>query len=200
MDTYIEDIKNRLQPLTNEQKLLFAALICEKLYPNYLYFHDRVNWGDPKILLDSIDVIYQSLFVKGLFSNQEIQNHIDAVDMITPDLDDFSGSFVSFALDACTSVYSSLCFILDQNPNHIADVASYARDTVDMFVQVRDDLDTHVMDLETKIDNDPLMIHEKSRQLTIIERLKSLNGLEITDSLIQSLRDKSFIIDLEDIV
>lgn len=197
MDIYREDIKGKLKSLTTEQQLLFAALTCERLFPNYVYFHKRFDWGDPKVLLDSIEIIYQSLFIKTLFGSDEIQEHAEAVDMVTPHTEDYSEVFVSFALDACTSVYSTLNFMLDQNLDHIADVASYARDTVDMFIQVRDNLDMHVNDLETRIANDPLMIQEKSRQLSIIEKLKSLNDEDVTDSLIEDLRDKSFIIDVE---
>ncbi|NII83153.1 DUF416 family protein [Pedobacter sp. SG908] len=197
MDIYREDIKGKLKSLTTEQQLLFAALTCERLYPNYVYFHKRFDWGDPKVLLDSMEIIYQSLFFKTLFGSDEIQEHAEAVDMVTPDTEDYSEVFVSFALDACTSVYSTLNFMRDQNLDHVADVASYARDTVDMFIQVRDNLDMHVKDLETRIANDPLMIQEKGRQLSIIEKLKALDGENVTDSIIEDLRDKSFIIDAE---
>ncbi|RQO65477.1 hypothetical protein DBR40_23545 [Pedobacter sp. KBW01] len=197
MDIYREDIKGKLKFLSAEQQLLFAALTCERLYPNYLYFHERFGWGNPKVLLDSIDIIYQSTFIKNLFDRNEIQQHIEAVDMVTPNTEDYSEVFVSFALDACTSVYSTLNFMLDESLDHIADVASYARDTVDMFIQVRDNIDTHFKDLETKIASDPLMIQEKGRQLSIIEKLKSLKEKDITDNLIEALRDKSFVIDIE---
>jgi len=197
MDIYREDIKDKLKFLSVTQQLLFAALTCERLYPNYLYFHERFGWGNPKVLLDCIDIIYQYIFIENLFGRNEIQQHIEAVDIVTPNTEDYSEIFVSFALDACTSIYSTLNFMLDQNLDHIADVASYARDTVDMFIQVRDDIDTNFKGLEAKIANDSLMIQEKSRQLSIIEKLRSLNGKRITDNLIEELRDKSPIINIE---
>lgn len=197
MDIYRENIKGKLKSLSMEQQLLFAALTCERLYPNYLYFHERFGWGNPTVLLDSIDMIYQSVFIKNLYGSSEIQQYIEAVDMVTPNTEDYSTVFASFALDACTSVYSTLNFMLDKSLDHIADVASYARDTIDMFIQVRDDIDTQFKDLETKIANDSLMIQEKSRQVSIIEKLNSFNGKGITENFIEDLRDKSRIIDIE---
>lgn len=194
MDIFREDIKNKLKVLSTRQQLLFAVLICERLYPNYLYFYKRFEWGNPKVLMDSIDILYQSLFIKDLFSSDEVEQNIKAVDAITPNTEDYSEVFVSFALDACTSVYSALSFMLDGKLDHIADVASYARDTVDMFIQVRDDLDTNDIDLETKIATDPLMIQERNRQLSIIDRLHAIGTDAINNDVIQKLKDKSQVI------
>lgn len=183
-------------PLTNEQKLLFAMLTCERLYPNYVYFQNTFSWGDSKVLLNAIGVAYQYLIKKDLFEKSEIQELINEVDMITPDTEDFSEIFVSFALDACTSLYSSLNFILDQKLEHIVDVAIYARDTVDMFIQERDNLSYDSVDIEDRIAADPLMIHEKGRQIDVIDRLSLKKGINVDDQLIEELRDKTPIINI----
>lgn len=196
MDQYREEIKRRLMPLKNEQKLLFAVLTCERLYPNYEYFQNTFSWGDSKVLSNAIGIIYQNLIKKDLFEKSEIQELINEIDVITPDTEDFSEIFVSFALDACTSLYSSLNFILDQKLEHVVDVAIYARDTVDMFIQERDNLSYDLVNVEDKIATDPLMIHEKVRQIDVIDRLSLKKSTKIDNQSIEELRDKTPIINI----
>lgn len=196
MDQYRQEIKRRLMPLKDEQKLLFAVLTCERLYPNYEYFQNTFSWGDSKVLSNAIGIIYQNLIKKDLFEKSEIQELINEIDVITPDTEDFSEIFVSFALDACTSLYSSLNFILDQKLEHIVDVAIYARDTVDMFIQERDNLSYDLVNVEDRIATDPLMIHEKVRQIDVIDRLSLKKSTKIDNQLIEELRDKTPIINI----
>jgi uncharacterized protein YjaG (DUF416 family) len=196
MDLYREEIKRMLTPLTNEQRLLFAVLTCERLYPNYIYFQNIFNWGDSKILLNAIGVVYQFLIKRDLFEKHEIQELINEVDIITPNTEDFSEIFVSFALDACTSIYSSLNFILDHELEHIVDVAIYAHDTIDMFIQERDNLSYDSVDIEDRIAADPLMIYEKERQNNVIHRLSLKKEVNVNNQLIEELRDKTPIINL----
>jgi uncharacterized protein YjaG (DUF416 family) len=48
---------------------------------------------------------------------------------------------VSAALDAGTAVVETLQSLLDGDSKQIVDVASFCRDTVDMYIQERDHLD-----------------------------------------------------------
>lgn len=198
MDKYREEIKQDLVRLEDMKPLLFAALICERLYPNYLYFHSVFNWGDPGVLREAIKIIFQSVIKKDLFEKEEILAMIEAVELITPDTNEFQEIYASFALDACTAVSSTLNYIIDQELEHIVDVAIYARDTVDMFIQERDDIHLFTINSEIRISSDPLMIHEKTRQKDSIERMLNKNfGDEINDQFIESLRDKSPLINID---
>jgi uncharacterized protein len=187
MDKYRVEISRLLKPLSFQKRLIFGALTCEKLHPNYEYFSQNTSWGNGQILQNAISVIYQSVFRNDLFSEVEIQNLIDEVEGITPDTEDFEGILVSFALDACTSVLSTLNFIIDGETENIIDVATYARDTVDMYIQERDDLDVNDKMIEIKIEQDIFMQREKQRQYSIIKLLSEKN--EITDSQLQNLRE-----------
>lgn len=171
MDEYSLEIKKLLQPLSFEQKLAFCALTAEKLLHNYSYFSQQFKWGSPEILQKALLVIFQSISNKNLFSKLEIQEFIDNVDSITPDTEDFDTILVSFALDGCTSVLSSLYYLQDQENEHTIDVAIYARDTVHMYLQEIDDLDMTNEYSEQKIENNLLMKLEKYRQKEIINRL-----------------------------
>jgi uncharacterized protein YjaG (DUF416 family) len=193
MDIFEEEIKRQLIPLTYEKKLLFALLTCEKLYPNYLYFESRSKWGNSNILLQAIELMYQSLFIRNLLDDEEVNLHINAVDLVTPDTEDFVDSSVSFALDACTAVYSSLKFMLNQDINHVVEVAIYARDTVFAF-------DNSGMDStgsDNKAANAPLMQErEMTRQINIIRELNMLGDVRISNEFIHRLREGLPIIEL----
>lgn len=64
MDRYREQIKKESVRLSNEGRLLFAALTCEKLYPNYVYFYRAFNWGDPNVLDEAIGFIFRPYLTK----------------------------------------------------------------------------------------------------------------------------------------
>jgi uncharacterized protein YjaG (DUF416 family) len=196
MDKFREEARNALESVSFKGKVLFAVLTCEKLYPNYVFFKKMTNWGSPDILLRGIGFAYKYL-VENEVDVKNLKKVILDVDNITPNTEDFPGIFVSFALDACTSVYSCLSFLLDNNIDNIVDIAVYARDTVDMFIQERDNLNSSDPTIEVKIANDHLMIREKTRQIKLITNLRTLNFDTLTDGVIESLRDSDPIIDLE---
>lgn len=195
-DIFTEDIKKRLLPLSDKARILFAVLICERLYPNYVFFQNLVHWGNHDILQDAISVIRQYLFKDDLFSKEDIEDVMERIDLVTPDTEDFVGITTSFALDACTSIYGTLSYILDKNIDHVVDVASVALDTVDMFIQEKDDLNANDRDIEMKIANDPFMIAEKAGQRELLQKLSGLKFDRVTDEIIESLKNKSSIIDL----
>lgn len=187
MDKYREEISRLLKPLSFQKKLIFGALICEKLYPNYEYFSKTTFWGNTDVLQNAISTIYQTVYRNELFSENEIQSLIDEVETFTPNTEDFETVLVSFALDACTSILSTLNFIIDKEIENIVDVATYARDTVDMYVQERDDMLVSDKMFEEKIEQDFYMKQEKERQKMTIKLLAEIN--EITDMQLKSLRE-----------
>eukprot|EP00388_Colpodella_angusta_P001559 GDKJ01004903.1.p2 GENE.GDKJ01004903.1~~GDKJ01004903.1.p2 ORF type:complete len:200 (-),score=6.39 GDKJ01004903.1:143-742(-) len=187
MDKYRKEILDLLNPLHFEKQLLFGALICEKLYPNYSKFCQYEPYDNSQILQEAISVIFQCVFNRELYSSSEIQDIINQVEIVTPDTENYETILVSFALDSCTSILSCLYFIQDNDVENIADVATYARDTIDMFIQERDNLSLNDSFLEQKIENDNLMQQEKRRQKIVLELLKS--NKNINESLIQNLRN-----------
>ncbi|WP_254562853.1 DUF416 family protein [Dyadobacter diqingensis] len=197
MDKYPLEIKKDLGRLSDKAKLFFAALTCDHLYPNYVHFQETTGWGDPETLREAIDTIYQYLINGDLYTSNDIQVWIDSVDLITPDTEDFPEITSSYALDACTAVLSTLRFITESNLDCIVEVATYARDTVDMYVQIRDDFNSSDPNIEARIAADPLMIREKRRQCQLIERLLVIDLNKVTDALIESLRSREPIIGID---
>jgi uncharacterized protein YjaG (DUF416 family) len=196
MDSYRDEIKPKLETLSQVNRLLFTVLTCEMLYPNYVFFNKRVDWGDSTVLQDGMILIYQSIFNGGKYKQKDVEVAISNVDMITPDTDDFPGLITSFALDACTSIYSTLTYLIDSNIENIVDVAIYARDTVDMFVQDKGNLKYGDPEIEYKIASDSFMTSEKKRQAELIFKLAHWVD-KIDDSTIEQLRINHAIINLD---
>lgn len=195
MDKYEDALSKELTKLSDKAKLLFAALTCEHLYPNYIHFSNETKWGNPENLRNAIDTIFIHLIDDILFDEEQIRIFRDSVDLVTPDTEDFPEVMTSFALNACTAILGTLDFIIEPKPESIIEVAGYARDTVDMFILVRDDFDSNDSNVEIRVEKDPLMIREKHRQFNLIKKLSILDLSNITDSLITSLRSDSDIID-----
>ncbi len=172
MDLFRKQIKDEIESLNRKNKIIYCLLISEKLLPNYKYFSSIYDFGSVKKLEDIINVLYDYVFDKKHLTTEDVDIYLSEIEEITPDTNDFSTILVSFALDACTSVISTLNFIKNNNDNDVLDVACYARDTVDMFIQERDDLNLNNKELEILIDNDVLMTTEKNKQIIIAKYLK----------------------------
>ena len=161
----------------------------------YIHFSNETKRGNPENLRNSIDTIFIHLVDDILFDEEQIRIFWNSVDLVTPDTEDFPEVMTSFAVNACTAILGTLDFIIKPKPESIIEVAGYARDTVDMFILVRDDFDRNDSNAEIRVDKDPLMIREKHRQFNLIKKLSILDLSNITDSLITSLRSDSDIID-----
>jgi uncharacterized protein YjaG (DUF416 family) len=74
---------------------------------------------------------------------------------IIPDTENFESPLTSAALDAAVAVTNALEYCLDNEDKKIDEVATVARDTVDLYIQDRDNLDYQDPNFEEKISNDP---------------------------------------------
>ena len=194
----IEEIK-LLEKLDYNKQLTFAYLTCERLYPNYVFFSENFDFGDKQILIEAIDLIFKSLLVD-FVDVKQIELFLKAVDINTPYPHEFETIFASSALDSCSSILETLNFMLDKNVSRLTDIATFATDTVDMFVGYRDGLDYNTDPLfDDKIFNDPLMQRELSIQKGIISYLAktdNLEGLDINNLLSLQYNDSKSNIDV----
>jgi uncharacterized protein YjaG (DUF416 family) len=173
----IQDLKK----LDYSKQVVFAYLTCERLYPNYAYFSDNFNFGDKKVLRRAIDFIANTLTTD--FSSQEkLESFLNEIDTNTPFPHNFNTILASSALDACCAVLETLTFILDKKASRMDVISTAATDTVDMFIQDRDDLDFNTdIQFEQKILSDVLMQRELRVQKGIIQYLNEISTLEDLD-------------------
>lgn len=176
----IEEL-NKLKDLDFTKQMAFAYLTCERLFTNYIYFSNNFNFGNPDVLREAIDFLYQNIFDKNPDKNK-INLLTKEVEKNTPDTENFSTNFVSSALDACTAVLESLDFLVDNQFSRIKDISSFATDTVYMYIQYIDKLDFNTdRGFQQKIDNHPLMQKEVAIQLGIITFLSNSRAFDYGD-------------------
>lgn len=195
MDSFQLDIRNALLSLSDKGRLLFAAITCVHLYPNYENFVRAFGWGSPQVIQHAIEEIFLVLKEDRPDSARQLQDLIDAVDLVIPDTEDFSDIACSQALDAGVAVLSTLEYIKARDLESVVNVAICARDTVDMFIQVRDDFNSNDPSCESRIESDYLMLREKARQELLIRQLAILKLDAVSDGLINSLLPQLPIID-----
>ena len=184
-----ESLRLQLEKLPPRHRTAFAAACCERLLPNYAAFAREVRWGEPETLRAALDHMWRVLD-GGSFDRGEVNRLVEKCDSVIPDTEDFDTSSVSAALDAGTAVVEALRSLLDGDTQRVVDVASFCRDTVDMYIQDRDRLDYNSDPLfETKIAQDPLMKRELARQAAVL--LELANNPTLEGAFLKQLRDES---------
>jgi uncharacterized protein YjaG (DUF416 family) len=177
----IEEIK-LLEKLDYRKQLTFAYLTCERLYPNYVFFSEKFSFGNSQVLRAAIDLISDFLLTLDFATVNEIEFHLNEIDINTPFPHNFETILASSALDACTAISETLDFMIDKSVSRLKDISTFATDTVDMYVQESGRLDYNVDPLfEDKILSDPLMQRELSIQKGIISYLIKIDALEAAD-------------------
>ena len=177
----IENIK-LLEKLDYNKQLTFAYLACERLYPNYISFSASYNFGEPQIIRQAIDFIYDNLLVTEFADAERINFYLNVVDIHTPFPHNFDTIFASSALDACTAILETLEFMMDRKTARLSDISTFATDTVDMYISSRDDMDFNTDKyFEQKILADPLMQREINVQNGIVDYLARIDKIELAD-------------------
>jgi len=97
---------------------------------------------------------------------------------VTPDLDDFSTSDIDVqagaAQEAAFMVRLLLQFCRDCQLSYAVRITTFARDTIDMYVQVVDKLDSADPQLDEKIAQHPLMLREVEEQESDLLKLTQI--------------------------
>ena len=177
-DQWLGILKAKVVRLGHAKSLAFAAACCERAIPNYEVFSLEEHWGNSKILRRSLDSIW--LFIAEARNNVDrshTERLLEALNMVTPDTENFKSILTSAALDAAISIAESLDYMRENSANHIVTVASLARDTVDMFLQHAEaNIDSTVNSGEAIVHH-PLMVAELAKQQTDVDVLESTDVL-----------------------
>jgi uncharacterized protein len=178
-------LEDRLLKLRKEQQLLFGTLCCERLLPNYMAFQRDAGAGDSGALRKSLDLIWLVL-EQGQLAREDAEGAISACESAAPNSDDFSSLYVTAAQDACFAVCCLLDFLLEADVKRIVQAATYATDSVDLYVQEIEGYDPQDASLEQKILSHSLMQKELANQESDLKWLEDAD--EISQDIVSSLR------------
>jgi uncharacterized protein YjaG (DUF416 family) len=175
METFDEDrLRQSLARLDPWKRVAFMALSCERMVPNYDRFTADSGFGDSQVLRRGIDAAWSWLESDRV--PDDLKSVRARVEQQAPDTEGFSSRFTSAALDAANAVASLLDAIDDPDGANPVEVASLARDTVDLYVQEIENLDPNDRGLEDAIRRHPLMQAELRRQRDDLAYLERWTG------------------------
>ena len=147
---------------------------CERMLPNFKRFIIETGFGDAAVLRRALDAIW--MWIENGTPPVALKELKAACEQQAPNTENFSSPYTSAALDAANSVAIALDAIEDDDAEHVVEVASLARDTVDLYVQEQLNLDPSEAEFENKILSSPLMQRELTHQYASLERLADLGG------------------------
>jgi hypothetical protein len=157
------ELRKLLLGLARQQRLAFGLSCSERLYPNYIVFAVEQGWGMPDTLRAALDLAWNALLDQPP-SPEVVRRLSKVVEEAEPETEDFDTVLVSAALDAAATAGLVLKLLETDDPDITVEIASLARDTVDMYIQDMEHLDPSDPSLERKILVHRLMQAELRRQ------------------------------------
>lgn len=167
-------LRKMLHSLPDWKRVGFMAACCERMLPNYRSFSSETGYGDTNRLSQALAEVWRWVETNQLPS--DVNNLVRECEQQAPDTEEFTSIYTSAALDAANSIAATLEALSGAAEDRAIEVASLARDTVDLFVQQWNDLDPNSPDLEKQIIEAPLMQAELQRQRECLEQLKDQVG------------------------
>jgi uncharacterized protein YjaG (DUF416 family) len=172
-------LEDKLHELPHSHRVAFAASCCERAYPNYINFFQLAHWGGPGALRTSLNRVWD--FVEGLIGAlDDISELEQKCESVTPDLDDFSTPDIDLqsgaAQEAAFMIRLLLQLCRDNQLSYILRIMTFARDTIDMYVQVIEVIDPNDPQLDERIEQHPLMLREIRKQEDDLSRLSQIKA------------------------
>jgi uncharacterized protein YjaG (DUF416 family) len=183
-----EVLKERLNQLDEKKQLVFGALCCERLLPNYVAFQQDTNSGNIMVVRQSLDIIWKFISNENI-SKKDLETQIASCEAAAPNSSEFDSLYVTVAQDACFAVCCLLDCLMNMEVDKIAQTATYATDSVDLYVQEIENMKPDDPYLENKILSHPLMQRELLQQE---EDLKSIESIESLTEQFLDLRRNSW--------
>lgn len=92
----------RLEKQASWQHVTFMACLCERLFPNYWAFCQQTGFTDSLLYRRILDLIWETLTVKGAKVNFDTQ--LEKLEAVIPGADDYDLYGVYPAIDACVAL------------------------------------------------------------------------------------------------
>lgn len=117
-----KDHQRVLSILHPKHRTAFAACCCERLIPIYHAFSVVEKWGDPDLLDEAIDEVW-NLLEGSKVSENRIPQLLTSLDQLFPDLETHRSLYASLAPDAVEAVrYTLMSATSDDNTQYVSNV------------------------------------------------------------------------------
>ncbi|MWN31702.1 MULTISPECIES: YjaG family protein [unclassified Gilliamella] len=177
-------VQLRIEKLPQWQQRLFMACLCERMYPNFVfYYQQQQNDEAPKSYKKILDLVWESLLVEDAKINFDLQ--LEKLEAIIPTVTDDSPYMVYPAIDACHALSEVLhSYLSGEIAEHSAKVSSLSATTVAEFEMTK----TNVALTEDEQQTLPSVIDEFDLQWELFRLLRDENNEQ--SELIKGLKDE----------
>jgi uncharacterized protein YjaG (DUF416 family) len=149
-----------LRELGPWQQRAFSTALCERMLPNYILFSQAVNWGESKILENSVAAAWDALRLKSSQFNHERWQEKVAEQI--PDTASFDMFGVWPALDATTALDTLFGQFAETNSPAVVEISRLSRHTVKQYIQFSEGE-------EVDLKSHPLMQYEFEFQSELVD-------------------------------
>ena len=156
-------IDNQIEKLPFGKAIDFAVDICKRLLPDYVIFHQNNEWGNPELITEAI-TFCENNRISFKIDENELTSHIDKLESVTPDTEDFGDWDGSYALNAACATLELLEYLRDRNTAHIKNISSLITDTIDFKINEETE---EISDEQLK--EHPKIIKELAYQIELIK-------------------------------
>ncbi|MET1254361.1 DUF416 family protein [Aliikangiella maris] len=116
------------------QQQLFAAALVQRMLPNYLYFAQACEFGEPGILVNQLDLVWQKLARLPVKFNVPLQ--LDKLENVIPRAEDFDVYAVFPAIDACSGLTTLLQSFVEREVDCAAELSQLSIATVTAYLEM----------------------------------------------------------------
>ena len=167
-------LEGLLRKLAAWKRIAFMAQVAARMLPNYERFSAETGFGDVAVLKRALDAAW--FWVQSGKPPHDLTALREACEKQAPDTEHFRSPYTSAALDAANATAAILDAIEHPAEARLTEVASLARDTVDLFVQELMNMDPNAPNFEEAISRHNLMQRELQRQREDLETLTKWLG------------------------
>lgn len=167
----LQDIEGAVGRLTPDKRLVFGLLLLDRMLPNFVRFALETGAVGVGPLNFATSALWEYLEVGGAGKKLPITS--EQCELLIPESEDFSSIYTASAGDAAAALASLVEYVGDYQTAHLNEIVGLARDSVDIFIQLKFDLNPQSPAFEETIRNYPLMRSELAMQ---IEDLAFLEG------------------------
>lgn len=160
-----------IEALPKTARLLFATIICERLFPNFVRFSEETGWRGKADLREAQDLLWRCL--RGNCDLQAAAAMASQVAAWAPDTESFRSDFTSAALDAVTAISEALEACRDPSAVRIANCGYLAYESARMYAAQRSVTGTDIDLSEEELNDHPVVRREIERQHDDILWIKS---------------------------
>jgi uncharacterized protein YjaG (DUF416 family) len=185
------DLVARLARLPSKLRVAFAALCAERQLPNYIRFSERSGWGNPNILKEALESIWQDIQGQPL-TKAQLETILERCMASIPSDEQDTTKEPAYAQDAAASVAYAIRARLADDPQEAAWAARGAYEAVDYFLTSQIDSTTIEPEHLRFALSHPLTQAELRRQQADLKDLELASAEKsLPASVLSKLRDRA---------